>query len=146
MTRYVIELLRPGAGHSALQLGRGNKVAAIVFLLPTPLTQTLRRPRAHDAKKAKILTRESAASLLLFSNGYRRTAFRFHYEHPTFFIFKSRRAPRGSVRFFIIFPTGLFRFLCTRPANNATAATELTPNFSPFRANKNILIRHRPVN
>lgn len=44
---------------------------------------------------------------------------------------------------------GLVSVLYTRrprPANNAIAATELTSNFLPFGANKNILIQRERVN
>lgn len=61
--------------------------------------------RAVPAKKANILTRESAVFLFPFSNGHRRTAFRFHYGRRAFFILKSRRAPRA-----FYFPPFLFFF------------------------------------
>lgn len=58
-----------------------------------------------SAKKANILTRESAVLLLLFFNSHRRTAFRFHYGRPPFFIFKSRPGPRFSFPTILVFST-----------------------------------------
>lgn len=107
---------------------------------------------AYDAKKAKILTRESVALLLPFSNGYRRTAFRFHYGRPTFFIFKSRRASRDPLFLFphpfvcIFFSTDSFLFFMHAARKQCHRGHELTRSFPPFGVNKNILIRHRPVN
>lgn len=102
-----------------------------------------RHPRCASAKNANSLTRESAVFLLPFSNGHRRTAFRFHYGRRTFFIFKSRRAPRAFYfpPVLFIFTTIPFMFFTHAARKQCHRGHWINFNFLLFAANKNILIR-----
>lgn len=101
--------------------------------LLTPKTEL--RPRASRAmpKRPKFSRVKVPLFFYLFPMGIDEPPFDFITDVRRFFIFKSHRAPRGRVFVRVcFFSTISFRFLCTRPANNAIVATELTPTFCLF--------------